>query len=483
MSWPNVGAAAPDFSLTTIRSGDVAPRPVQLRDYSGRWLMLIFYPRDFTFVCPTELTAFGARLDDFGQRECELLGVSVDSVELHREWLTTPIAAGGLGPLPFPLASDPDGTVTRAYGVWVEEKQVSARGLFAIDPGGILQYAVVHNLNVGRSPEEVLRVLDALRTGRLCPASWTAADGTIDPERALQPGKFLGHYRIRKPLGSGTFGTVFAAWDLRLERMVALKVLKRNIVDSRRAVLAEARTAAKLNDPHVCTVHAVDEEDGLPVIVMEYLQGQPLSQAIEAGLPRATALQLAAQIASGLAAAHARDVVHGDLKPTNIIVTEDGTAKILDFGLARSQQAAMAAGGGAGPAPVAGAATGATHVAAGVEATVEFADPASDRDVGVRGSLAYMSPEQASGLAATAASDVFSFGLTLVEMLTGQRAHREPSPVKLLVRLQTEDLGAELADKVDGPCRKLLRPMLARAADDRPPMVEVARRIAAMVRA
>jgi serine/threonine protein kinase len=96
-------------------------------------------------------------------------------------------------------------------------------------------------------------VLDTLKTGGLCPASCTSAGGTIDPELALQAGRILGHYRIRGKLGGGTFGTVFAAWDLRLERMVALKVLKRNLFESRDAVLAEARAAAKLNHPHVCT--------------------------------------------------------------------------------------------------------------------------------------------------------------------------------------------------------------------------------------
>ena len=178
--------------------------------------MLMFYPRDFTFVCPTELTAFSARRPDFDKRDCALFGVSTDSIELHREWLATPPANGGVGSLQFPLMSDPEGTAARAYGVWIERQQVSARGLFLIDPAGILQYAVVHSLNVGRNPNEVLRVLDALQTGGLCPASWTLADGTIDAEKALRAGTVLGSYRIREKLGSGTFGTVFAAWDLRI---------------------------------------------------------------------------------------------------------------------------------------------------------------------------------------------------------------------------------------------------------------------------
>ena len=153
--------------------------------------MLVFYPRDVSFVCPTELTAFSARLDEFRRRDCEILGVSVDPIESHRQWLTTPESEGGLGQLQFPLAADPDGKMSQSFGVWVPDKKVSTRGLFLIDPTGDLQYTVVHNLSVGRSADEILRVLDALRAGGLCPAGWTSADGTLDVERALQPGRVL----------------------------------------------------------------------------------------------------------------------------------------------------------------------------------------------------------------------------------------------------------------------------------------------------
>ena len=318
----------------------------------------------------------------------------------------------------------------------------------------------MHNLNVGRNPDEVLRVLDALRTGGLCPASWTSKDGTIDPERALRRGTILGHYRIRRKLGGGTFGAVFAAWDLRLERMVALKVLKRSILESREAALTESRAAARLNHPHVCTIYAVEEEDGLPVIVMEFIDGQPLSQMIAEGLHREPALRLAGQIAAGLVAAHARGVVHGDLKPANVIVTKEGTAKILDFGLARSRQASFSAEGSLSKRLLSAVASDISQVVEDVDATTEYLSSSSGGSANIRGSLAYMSPEQAFGSLATPASDVFSFGLTLVEMLTGRRARGEQSPVKLLVRLQTEDLGSEFANQVDARYRDLLSAML-----------------------
>ena len=208
MSVAMVAEAAPTFALACVDTDALDPRIVRLSDYAGQWLALIFYPHDFSFVCPTELTAFSARYADFSQRGCELLGISVDSISFHQEWLTKEPANGGLGPLQFPLASDPDGTVARAYGVWIKEKKVSHRGLFIMDSRGILQYSVVHNL----------------------------------------------------------------------------------------------------------------EEDGLPLSAMEYVEGQLLSQLIRDGLPRESAWQLVAQIASGLAAAHELGVVHGDLKPAKCTV-------------------------------------------------------------------------------------------------------------------------------------------------------------------
>ncbi len=473
-----VGEAAPDFDLPCVMAADAAPRPVRRSDYAGRWLMLVFYPGDFTFVCPTELAALSARHADFARRDCSLLGISADPIEMHRQWLAAPPAEGGLGPLQFPLASDPAGEAARAYGVWAEARQVSNRGLFLIDPAGVLQYAVVHNLNVGRNPDEVLRVLDALQTGGLCPASWTSADGTIDLEKALRVGTVLGSYRIRAKLGSGTFGTVFSAWDLRLERTVALKVLKRTSAESHEAILIESRAAARLNHPNVCTVYAVEETDGLPMIVMEYVDGRLLSDMIGEGLDRRRAVGLAAQIAAGLAAAHAAGIVHGDLKPANVIVTEDGAAKLLDFGLATAQRDAPPEGG-ARARQASPAAEDVEQSAGGIEPTMEYYSSSSDRPGLIRGSLAYMAPEQSQGLPPTPAADVFSFGLTLAEMLTGKRVHSEQSPSKLLLRLQDTKLGEKVASRVDAAYRDTIAAMLAHDPLQRPPMAEVARQLAA----
>jgi len=152
---------------------------VKLSDYKGKWLVLLFYPLDFTFVCPTELTTFSDRYDDFEGIGADVIGVSTDSVHSHRAWLKTPRDKGGVEGLRYPLASDITKAVARDYGVLIEDKGVALRGLFVIDPEGTLRYAVIHDLNVGRSADETLRVIQALQTGGLCQADWRPGQETL----------------------------------------------------------------------------------------------------------------------------------------------------------------------------------------------------------------------------------------------------------------------------------------------------------------
>lgn len=167
-----VGLPAPDFTMETALGNGKDFGKVSLSDYKGKWLVLFFYPLDFTFVCPTEIIAFSDAIEDFKDLEAEVLGVSVDSIHSHRAWINTPRDQNGLGGLNYPLASDFNKTVARAYGVLDEEAGVAFRGLFIIDPEGILRYQVVTDLNIGRSNDETLRVLQALQSGGLCPANW-----------------------------------------------------------------------------------------------------------------------------------------------------------------------------------------------------------------------------------------------------------------------------------------------------------------------
>ena len=152
---------------------------VKLSDYKGKWVVLLFYPLDFTFVCPTELTTFSDRYEDFEGIGAEVIGVSTDSVHSHRAWLKTPRDKGGVEGLKYPLASDITKKVASDYGVLISDKGIALRGLFVVDPEGTLRYAVIHDLNIGRSAEETLRVIQALQTGGLCQAEWRPGQETL----------------------------------------------------------------------------------------------------------------------------------------------------------------------------------------------------------------------------------------------------------------------------------------------------------------
>lgn len=180
MERAQVGQPAPDFEMASTKNIERLNENIKLSDYRGKWLVLLFYPLDFTFVCPTELTTFSDRYDDFEAIGADVLGVSTDSVYSHRAWLQTSREKGGVEGLRYPLAADSTKSVSRDYGVLIEDKGVALRGLFVIDPEGILRYKVVHDLNVGRSAEETLRVIQALQTGGLCQAEWRPGQKTIN---------------------------------------------------------------------------------------------------------------------------------------------------------------------------------------------------------------------------------------------------------------------------------------------------------------
>jgi peroxiredoxin 2/4 len=174
-----VGQPAPDFDMASTKNIEKLNENVKLADYRGKWLVLLFYPLDFTFVCPTELTTFSDRYEDFRAIGAEVLGLSTDSVFSHRAWLKTARDKGGVEGLKYPLAADATKNVSRDYGVLIEDRGIALRGLFIIDPEGTLRYKVVHDLNVGRSAEETLRVIQALQTGGLCQAEWKPGQKTL----------------------------------------------------------------------------------------------------------------------------------------------------------------------------------------------------------------------------------------------------------------------------------------------------------------
>ncbi|MCM3749878.1 peroxiredoxin [Paenibacillus pasadenensis] len=174
-----VGRLAPDFTMETVDGQGKEFGKVSLSDYRGKWLVFFFYPLDFTFVCPTEITALSDAAEEFKKLNTEILGVSIDSIHSHKAWINTSKNDNGLGQLNFPLAADITKQVSRDYGVLIEEEGIALRGLFIIDPEGELKYQVVNHNDVGRSVEETLRVLQALQSGGLCPMNWKPGDKNL----------------------------------------------------------------------------------------------------------------------------------------------------------------------------------------------------------------------------------------------------------------------------------------------------------------
>jgi len=180
-----VGQPAPDFTATAVYDQEF--KTVKLSDYRGKYVVLFFYPLNFTFVCPTEVTAFSDRFEDFKGINTEVLGVSVDSAFSHLAWIQTDRKEGGVGDLNYPLVSDLKKDISMAYNVLDADAGVALRGLFIIDKDGIIQHATVNNLSFGRSVEETLRVLQAIQyvqanPDEVCPAGWQPGDKTMTPD-------------------------------------------------------------------------------------------------------------------------------------------------------------------------------------------------------------------------------------------------------------------------------------------------------------
>tara|TARA_Y100001968_G_scaffold136799_1_gene124984 strand:- start:25446 stop:26042 length:597 start_codon:yes stop_codon:yes gene_type:complete len=181
-----VGMQAPDFSATAVVDQEF--KDIILSQYRGKYVVLFFYPLDFTFVCPTEITAFSDRYSDFSNKNTEVLGVSVDSKFTHLAWIQTPRKEGGIGDINYPLVSDLKREICQAYNVLNEDGEAD-RGLFIINPKGIIMHSTINKAPVGRNIDETLRVLQAYQyveshPDEVCPAGWTPGDKTMkeDPK-------------------------------------------------------------------------------------------------------------------------------------------------------------------------------------------------------------------------------------------------------------------------------------------------------------
>ncbi|KAI8347655.1 thioredoxin-like protein [Blakeslea trispora] len=174
---------APEWTANALVDGEF--KEVSLSDFKG-FKVLVFYPADFTFVCPTELLAFSDRIDEFKKLGADVIGISVDNVFSHLAWTNIPRKQGGIGNIKIPLVSDIKKEISTSYNVLIPEEGLALRGLFIIDPKGILRTATVHDLPIGRSVDETLRVIEAIKFtdehGEVCPANWSKGEKTIKPD-------------------------------------------------------------------------------------------------------------------------------------------------------------------------------------------------------------------------------------------------------------------------------------------------------------
>jgi peroxiredoxin (alkyl hydroperoxide reductase subunit C) len=181
-----VGKQAPDFCADAVVNGDFKAN-FKLSDHKGKYVLLFFYPLDFTFVCPTELHAFQEKAADFKKLNCEVIGCSIDSKFSHYAWVNTPKGNGGIEGVKYPLVADVTKTIARDYDVLIPEAGVALRGAFLIDKKGVVQHQTVNNLPLGRNVDEFLRTLEALQFteehGEVCPANWRRGEKAMKPDQ------------------------------------------------------------------------------------------------------------------------------------------------------------------------------------------------------------------------------------------------------------------------------------------------------------
>lgn len=173
-----IGHHFPEFSLTGVVNNDVktAFQTIDHKSYPNKWLVVFFWPKDFTFVCPTEIAEFGRLNTEFSDRDAQVLGVSTDSEFVHLAWRKE---KSELNHLPFPMLSDIKRHLSMELGILNDHEGVAERATFIVDPEGIIRFAMINDLNVGRNPQEVIRVLDALQTKELCPCNWKQGEETL----------------------------------------------------------------------------------------------------------------------------------------------------------------------------------------------------------------------------------------------------------------------------------------------------------------
>jgi eukaryotic-like serine/threonine-protein kinase len=292
--------------------------------------------------------------------------------------------------------------------------------------------------------------------------------------------RLISHYEILAPLGSGGMGEVYVAFDTVLQRKVALKAVRQDRLDdeARARLLREARILSQLDHPAICRVYDYVAETGTDYLVLELIEGRSLRDAMRAGMDPPARMRVAEQVAAALVAAHAAGIVHRDLKPENIMLLPDGSAKVLDFGIARAFDAEIPQDGGGAPRADVGALFDGARETIVPASSGIFQTHAHVQTIhGVLiGSPAYMSPEQARGEAATSASDMYGFGLLLQELFTGRAPYGDTRDVPTLLDKARR---ADIADPagIDRDLAALIRRLEAQAPSQRPTAVDAVERL------
>ncbi|HKE56691.1 MAG TPA: serine/threonine-protein kinase, partial [Pyrinomonadaceae bacterium] len=335
---------------------------------------------------------------------------------------------------------------------WQQAKEIftEALELSPADRTAFLERACAADKSLRHEVESLLKSYENAASFMEMPAVESAAESLLSDEEQLKEGQLVKHYEIVRPIGQGGMGEVYLAKDTVLGRRVALKFLPpylRSDPERLRRFQQEARAASTLSHPNVCVIHEVGQtDDRRPFIAMEYIEGITLRERLNKGAMAPTeALDVANQVAAALTAAHEAGIIHRDIKPENIMLRRDGYVKVLDFGLAKLTEHRKPG-------------TGTTM------STLMFSNPGS-----VMGTAAYMSPEQARGVAVDERTDVWSLGVVLYEMVTGQPPFVGATPTDIVIAIVEREQPAisEHVAEVPAELERIVRKALRKDPEER----------------